>query len=113
MDHHYAFHLLEQLIIKYGQQRHKTALDTLKKPNIKLPKISKEIICNRFSIIYGGPNFSPCSCIGISCANTSCSIWWDIAFQDNAILEQAINIYTKHQLEIELGISTILLKRFT
>ena len=27
----------------------------------------RNIIANRFSIIYGGPHNSPCSCMGIDC----------------------------------------------
>ena len=71
------------------------------------------IIANRFSIIYGAPRISgPCACMGASCGNLSCETWWGIVLQDEEIKTKAIDIYSRHRVDIEIGVIEILKKKF-
>jgi hypothetical protein len=71
-----------------------------------------EKIANRLSIILGGPHFSACACVGISCGNLGCSIWWEQVMKDDEIKTKIIDFYNRHEKEIANGIIKILSKRF-
>jgi len=72
-----------------------------------------KIIANRFATIYGAPaSGGPCACMGVSCGNLACTIWWRFVLEDEEIKARAVDIYTRHKEEIENGIGTLLKKRF-
>lgn len=71
------------------------------------------VIANRFAIIHGAPRFSgPCACMGASCGNLSCEVWWGIVLRDEEIRAKAIDIYSRHKNEIENGVIELLKKKF-
>jgi hypothetical protein len=46
------------------------------------------------------------------CGRLSCPVWWLITFEDEEIKKLAIDLYTRHKLEIDIGVATLLAKRF-
>jgi hypothetical protein len=73
----------------------------------------EEVIANRLSIIFGGPEGGPCGCMGVPpCRNTGCALWWEIVMRDEEVKAKAFKFYDDNKEAINSGILKILGKRF-